>query len=261
MRTPPNSWAEQLKGVGDGVGSRDVDERVVAEAHPIAGGERRAEVQILVVADVAIVDSDPGAIVEKAQRGVEAQRMARAAHLLAAVGVLGIEIGVGEAQGQRVDRPESARELDTLPLALAVLVRRRADKVRRREEGDDLVVEVLIEVGEIDDHPVVEEALLHAQVPAEALFRVQIGIGVELPRDEAELLEHSRVLHAGPDRAVQPCPRPCDSVGGGRGVGRLVLEVVIEVMAQRELQVEALQRRGPVFADEAEERALLLVEL
>lgn len=32
-------------------------------------------------------------------------------------------------------------------------------------------------------------------------------------------------------------------------------------MAERDLQVEVLQRRSPVFADEAEERALLLVEL
>src|SRR5690606_33506766 len=133
----------------------------------------------------------------EAARHVEAGLMLWAAHFVAAVGIGGIEIRVAAADIETCHVPAGA-EFDALALALAEIV------LDRRIDVDDLVGEVGIKIGHVDQKPVVEQELLYSNVEPSRFLRKKIGIANERAGDEAELLEKRGVGDAGAVASVKP---------------------------------------------------------
>src|SRR5690606_22491588 len=157
----------------------DVDQPIVVQ-HDALGVRGREGVQDTYILHLAIVDGGDvevsSAVIERVI-GVYAAGMLRPAHLDETVGIKGLEIGVAGPHGQTLGDLDTRRHLNTLSRAFANLIVWRVEA--SDVQGGDLVVEVRVEVGHVEERFSGKKNELHADIPAEGFFGDQIGISLE----------------------------------------------------------------------------------
>lgn len=191
----------------------ETDDIPLLQCHLALGVRKRMKCKVLHFAIVDDAEINQAAAFRKSVGNVNAARMLRPSDFSETISTRCLEMRVGPAEREPVNRCDTGRDLD--PLALASFF-----KIDRRPEGrgNDRVFEVLIEVRDVDDDLPVQEALLDTDIVALLFFRCEVWIGCEQTWDHTELFKQTREHDTGSVTSVNRRPGARNLSGTGYAV-------------------------------------------